>query len=80
MMRPVPALSCALLALLASGCADRPALVAGTPQNITLKYEGSNLAAATQRANQYCSTFGKVARMQTTTRQGDDNVAVFACL
>jgi hypothetical protein len=81
MMRLVTALSFTCLALLGTaGCSNDPALVAGTPQTVTLKYDGADLAETTQRASQYCSTFGKVARMQSTARQGNDNVAVFACI
>jgi PBP1b-binding outer membrane lipoprotein LpoB len=73
-------LSIACLAILAAACSDHPKLVAGTPENITLQYKGDDLPETRQRADRYCGTFGKVARMETTTRQGGDNVAVFSCL
>jgi hypothetical protein len=73
------ALCAALLGGLAA-CTGGPPRVAGSaPPGVSYRFQGSDVAAASRRAQQYCQRYGKTAQLQTVNRAGSDNVGVFEC-
>lgn len=64
---------------LLSACGSGIRSVAGTPQGVTIRYEGANLEAATKRADSYCRALDRRAGLQSVIGDGSENVAVFYC-
>lgn len=72
-----------LLLLVATGallaCAQQHETISAAPPGISYRFQGSDIANANQRADQYCQQYGKHARLQTIQPSGGDRIAVYAC-
>jgi hypothetical protein len=62
-----------------AACGHNPSVVNPAPPGISYRFQGDDVAAANQRADQYCQQYGKQARLQTVNHSGSDNIAVYEC-
>ena len=73
------ALICVFAAGALAACSRDVPTVSGTPQGVTVRYEGGQVADATNQADRFCSALDKRAALQSVTTDGDDNLALFNC-
>jgi len=72
-------------ALVLAACSGEPKPVsetsgtATTGGGVTYKYEGDKLKEASDKAAAYCGKMGRQAQLRSTSRQDDDNIAIFDC-
>jgi hypothetical protein len=68
-----------VLSALVTGCSTAPEMLSATPDNVSYRVKGDQVAQATDRAARFCNGFDKTARLQRVVNDGGQVVASYEC-
>lgn len=60
---------------------DRTAVVSASASSVSIRFDEGHLPAATERANELCSNYGRRAQLdRVTPMRGEERLAAFNCI